>query len=657
MSDHSLPDEIISEILSPALKIPDEVFCDTSDVSPFAKYSESTSAYLLVCKSWLRVATPLLYNTVVLRSKAQAKALSVILSGNEQLGQFIKKLRVEGGYGLPMHIILKCTPNVSDLFLSLEIYSSDNTNGLCKGLALINPARLILRDIEHLENKTVSQLSDALSKSITKWDRLCVFECSFPGQAVRAKKIVSSLTKSKLLHTVVVTEAYCLSWVYSKLKGCPLKVFRIKRQLGHRDRSYIPDNPVLMRLLKFTETPDVRNDNRALDPFFELPLIPPYLNTSFIPMASAPKEVHDRILARILYFALTVSEVANPIHRKLSLLLRIGLPYYYAQTTLANSSATSGFVSVLLKTPSLGPHVRSLDIQYPTQDSSGSIVVILSQTPALVRFYGYNSSNIGSNTLRKRPGISWAAFEALVKYSGSTLRECQVDVGAPSASASATIFDNLTALRILTYGSRTAFVDVANADGLPNLEELQISSGIPSLLAVLSQMELKSLRRVALLGDATGRGSETFIKVHGEKLTQLDIPHKILGTLNNKIFELCPNLRSLLLLACTPMQNPPAVDTLYSPRAVPSLIKLTFSLPYFHCDKHLIPAWERFFLEFEPKCLPNLREIENRVFRWPTSEREIKKSCWVRWAEMLSKRGIDLTDGAGTKWRPRLKVK
>jgi hypothetical protein len=220
-----------------------------------------------------------------------------------------------------------------------------------------------------------------------------------------------------------------------------------------------------------------------------------------------------------------------------------------------------------LKTPSLGPHVRSLDIQYPTQDS---IVVILSQTPALVRFHGYNSSNIGSNALRKRPGISWAAFEALVKYSGSALCECQVDVGAPSASASATIFDNLTALRILTYGSRTAFVDVANADGLPNLEELQISSGIPSLLAVLSQMKcalcvpsflpalmfhrLKSLRRVALLSDVTG--SETFIKVHGKKLTELDIPHKILGTSNNKIFELCPNLRSLLLLACTPMVCP-----------------------------------------------------------------------------------------------------
>src|ERR1700761_8680417 len=97
MSDNSLPDEIISEILSPALKVADDVFSDTSRVSPFSNYSESTSAYLLVCKSWLRVATPLLYHVVVLRSTAQAKALAGALSMNNALGQFIKKLRVEGG--------------------------------------------------------------------------------------------------------------------------------------------------------------------------------------------------------------------------------------------------------------------------------------------------------------------------------------------------------------------------------------------------------------------------------------------------------------------------------------------------------------------------------------------------------------------------------
>jgi hypothetical protein len=100
------------------LKISDEDFSDTSGVSPFAKYSESTSAYLVVCKSWLRVATPLLYNVVILRSEAQAKGLSLALSTNNLLGQFIKKLRVEDGP--PMHIILQFAPNISDLFISLE---------------------------------------------------------------------------------------------------------------------------------------------------------------------------------------------------------------------------------------------------------------------------------------------------------------------------------------------------------------------------------------------------------------------------------------------------------------------------------------------------------------------------------------------------------
>ncbi|KAJ7348823.1 hypothetical protein DFH08DRAFT_1079266 [Mycena albidolilacea] len=211
MSENSLPDEIISEILSPALKVSDEVFSDTSDVSPFAKNSESTSAYLLVCKSWLRVATPLLYNTVVLRSKAQAKALS--------------------GYGPPMHTILKCSPNVSDLFLSLVIYSSDNTNGLCKGLDFINPTRLILRDMEWspfkawkpMENKMVSQLLNALTKSMAKWDRLCVFDCPFARRSDRAEEVLLPSKKAKRLHTLAIPNLSDISWVYSTLKGCPLR--------------------------------------------------------------------------------------------------------------------------------------------------------------------------------------------------------------------------------------------------------------------------------------------------------------------------------------------------------------------------------------------------------------------------------------------------
>jgi hypothetical protein len=69
-----------------------------------------------------------------------------------------------------MHIILKYSPNISDLFVAFEIWASDNTNRLCKGLPLVNPTRIILRDLERkrLTNKMVLNLEEALIKAIPK---------------------------------------------------------------------------------------------------------------------------------------------------------------------------------------------------------------------------------------------------------------------------------------------------------------------------------------------------------------------------------------------------------------------------------------------------------------------------------------------------------
>ncbi|KAJ7155097.1 hypothetical protein C8R46DRAFT_960240, partial [Mycena filopes] len=114
------PDEIIAEILSPALKVPEHLFADLSSKSPFAKYSSvPSSAALLVCKAWLRVATPLLYNVVVLRSRGQARALYDALRTKPELGRSIKRLRVEGGFAKIMQSVLNYAPNITDLFLSL----------------------------------------------------------------------------------------------------------------------------------------------------------------------------------------------------------------------------------------------------------------------------------------------------------------------------------------------------------------------------------------------------------------------------------------------------------------------------------------------------------------------------------------------------------
>jgi hypothetical protein len=175
----NIPDEILSEILSPALRVPDEMFSVMASEknSPFHSKSESSSAFLLVSRSWLRVATPLLYNVVVLRSKAQAQALAGVLTANPVLGKFIRKLRLEGGYAISMFKILQEAPNISDIFLTLDIKTPDNVCGLCRGLQLIQPIRIILfgtrgspHHIKYPEGRKLVQ--KLVAKFLPGWTRL-----------------------------------------------------------------------------------------------------------------------------------------------------------------------------------------------------------------------------------------------------------------------------------------------------------------------------------------------------------------------------------------------------------------------------------------------------------------------------------------------------
>ncbi|KAJ7434551.1 hypothetical protein FB451DRAFT_1418806 [Mycena latifolia] len=94
----NLSDEILFKILSPGLKVAEK---------------NSSSAVLVVNKAWLRISTLLLYNIGDLRSKAQAGALATTLERSNELGRFIKKLRVEGGFGKHMGVILRHTSNVT----------------------------------------------------------------------------------------------------------------------------------------------------------------------------------------------------------------------------------------------------------------------------------------------------------------------------------------------------------------------------------------------------------------------------------------------------------------------------------------------------------------------------------------------------------------
>ncbi|KAJ7142137.1 hypothetical protein C8R43DRAFT_1016426 [Mycena crocata] len=697
----SLPDEIISEILCPALKVSDEVFSDISEKSPFAVISESSSAYLVVCKAWLRVGTPLLYNVVILRSTAQAKALGQALSKNKVLGQFIKKLRVEGGYGASMRTILQCSPNISDLFLSFQIWATENTAGLCKGLQLVNPTHIILQDAmfesQQTTNKMVSTLVDAVVAAIPKWDRLSSFECNYDtfSESARATKFIPPLLQAPKLHTVVVPSIFAAKEVYLNLKASPLRRIKIKKSVPAWARKYLPgDNEAAFKaLLEFHLAP-VQHSDQAIPDI--TPDIAPSLNPAFKPMVDAATDTQDAVWARVLYFAMSVPQLAvtpdqKNIPPRLPLLLmsktfhRLGIPHYYAHVTLKTATARARFLLILLRNTSLGPQVRSIcgnmksvnpwdtsgwSSEEDSEDSDSEnlravaedpmMVSLLSQTTGLLRMCGWSADNLQEKSclVSRETMIPWDAFEALAKSSGSTLREFSHRVGLQQR-ASTVVFNDLTQLQSLDWKCEAQFAcstDGAPLDGLPNLEELRVWRCDPSFLTALSLMKLFSLRRLSLSLEV--EAPIHFLQTHGFRLVELDIPYRTVETLKvNTIFDVCPSLRFISLAFYTAFDKPPVAC--YFSQPAPALEKIRFDAMHWHKSsrKEATAGWEAFFADLALAPLPGLREIQVKCCQWPTTQRDIVKSCWVRWAENLLKHSINLTDRNGIKWRPRLKIK
>jgi hypothetical protein len=175
-----LPDEILHEILLHVFSVPDDKFASTAEQSPFSSVFQSSSEMLLVCKRWLRVAYPNFYRTAVIRSSGQAQALADTLKANKDLGKYIKNLRLEGGYGIAIHTILTLAPNITDLYLSLIIWSHDSVSGLCRSLTAINPSRVILYDapFQAKFNAKARQLALKLCECIRGWSNLVIVSVS-----------------------------------------------------------------------------------------------------------------------------------------------------------------------------------------------------------------------------------------------------------------------------------------------------------------------------------------------------------------------------------------------------------------------------------------------------------------------------------------------
>ncbi|KAJ7242857.1 hypothetical protein B0H12DRAFT_1236603 [Mycena haematopus] len=641
-----LPDEIISEILSPALKVSDEAFSDTSPQSPFAgRYCESSSAFLLVCKAWLRVASPLLYHVVVLRSKAQATALELTLRQNPELGRFILKLRVEGGYGASMLKIIKAAPNAKEMFVSINIWSADNVSGLVRGLPMMDLTRVIMFDTPNhgVRNKNSQALLDTLKQCIQQeWKKLAVFELPFSSH-------YSGRTLMAIASSLSVAPA---------LKVVKIPITRIYGSSPPEHLSLIAKNPSLQSIeFRLPTNSGLTVDSYALSPAFShsslrglvkipenpgpaLPRTPtPTPSSSKFQLQYSTESVPEEIWDRILRFAMARdmetrgrdwAPEPRPVWLVSKKFARLALPYLRESLLVDTPFRYDDLVGKLTFDPSLRSQVKSLYF-----DTTGTINLRPVFGVHLVNIIGLSTVNV---TLK--------VFSDLAKHRGSTLVRLEgLHITKSTNLGDAAVFSKFTNIRSLSLGFKVSFAPSTYVppSTLATLEQLKLTNFDPSLMAIFSQMDLPALRHASFPIDNAGLGP--FLTKHGSKLRTLTV---ILGTHRLlRLFDACPAVVDLTVICASGIPS----ASFYSSSS--SLETITFTT-----DGRMRGAerkWASFFDSLQIDTFPALRQISVPCIRWPTTEHDIEKSLWVKWADRLLNHDVRLVDSGGISWRRRLK--
>jgi hypothetical protein len=140
------------------------VFADTGSALNNIKAKRNLgAAYLLVCKIWPQVGTPVVYETVILNSAAQAYEFRISLINTPLLGSLVRKLRIHRGFGGHMQEILPRCPQITDLYLSLRI-----------SLPLVQPTRVIVQDPFYAIylHASLGRLYSKIYSCIPMWKRL-----------------------------------------------------------------------------------------------------------------------------------------------------------------------------------------------------------------------------------------------------------------------------------------------------------------------------------------------------------------------------------------------------------------------------------------------------------------------------------------------------
>ncbi|KDQ59080.1 hypothetical protein JAAARDRAFT_192632 [Jaapia argillacea MUCL 33604] len=651
-----LPDELIKEILAPVLRIPEDMFTDMGAKSVFCRLNSQAGVctLLLVCKRWLRVATPLLYEIVILRSKAQAQALSTVLTTSKTFGTFIRKLRVEGGYGAAMKTVLSAAPNITDIYLSLYLWSDDNVSGLCRSLPSINPRLVILFDVsnEVRDNANTRKLTKTLGECIlSHWSRMEVF-CSPFVLTTRAayidrRQILQKRDQQIVDSLVTAPKLQCL--VYNEYYGSVQEFSR-----------YLP-RPNCLRRVEF-KSPCTEGFMAAVNKDDKLVHLVHFL-------AASPTKASPGIIQANPFYAplSTASEVARS---KFGLVFSnspwvptslLALPILYTYPVILKRTSFQRFCDRISEDPRLGTFVRSLFVSagggspLGTEDCMTDVAPLM---PNLCRFYCPRAA-----FFLDPPIISTRAFELLVQTAGSSLVTFRNVIVRDSELCSSYRFSTLgdfKALRFLDWSSIVTFEfrpDELSPTALASLEQLKLTTYSKSMIKLFTHLRLPCLTQVDI-GSTSGLSEMPFFEKHGSKLLTLEFCSET----NIPVFDLCPNLSTVRYRL---RHIAPEIEQFSCNADHINLTKIIVLRSSGFCSSPLMTVtpkvhqeWTKFFQDVNLTRFPSLSEIKITDIAWPTTEREISKNPWPQWSETFQmKWNVHLTDGDGRVWTPRLKAR
>lgn len=575
----NLPVELISLILSPLLAVSDDKFTDTSRVSPFAAYSASTSSYLLVCQQWRRVLERDLYQTVVIRSPAQAKALQDTLKAKPWLGKHVRKFRLEGWYGTYASKALGMCPNVTDLWIPISLWSDEKDTGFKAALSAINPRRACFHEEWLLCRRSVPKVQDRaralLISIIPSWTNLRAVQHSTPHGYGFLKQILPVLSRTDVETVYMKDETRCgpkfqlttlpeYHPLLAKLSKLKVVRFNLSRSLlesmwtnNVRWESVITDK-VFFNKLVFDETaspvPTTQTQAVSLAPRVELPRHERHESgEDLVPRTRSP-------LAEI---PATSTNRPDPVKNRKA----PSAPRLRKASAAAEVREVFLDISQLVAADTYKPDPSAFAAAQGLVRNYHNLTIVANAAardyPAIFTSSG-SSANMHFRT--QRPGLTWETFRVLAR-NGSDLVVLHVALGSeppddprdgservPSTEEFVAALAKFPQLESLVLDTHRPLDDKnCPLSESPNVPKRALSSlhslGIVSwpteswanLLWHLTHMRLPNLRRLDIPSADLVAGSEDlrrFLQVHGKKLTTIQMP----GRIDRFLIRLCPNV-------------------------------------------------------------------------------------------------------------------